>query len=247
MGESSGGSRVTTETRDGSAGFMDDLCDAITPRTILLAAGVWVLQVAFVLSYVGAFHARYANSTTGQGYWQAESATVSRCAPRSPSARISPTWEPNSSRQWKAWHRTSTNGRSPRRASTTSFSLLRSPDCRPACWLRRSKRPASTGVLCGPAVPMSPANSRRSASPAPGAISTARASACFHSLAESRPEESGRSLLVVEGQEAVQRRATSATTGDPQVTAEGLNAIFEADEPGAFACVGSPDSVVADR
>ena len=37
-------------------GFFAELFDAITPRTILLVFGVLLIQLAFVLSYVGAFH-----------------------------------------------------------------------------------------------------------------------------------------------------------------------------------------------
>jgi hypothetical protein len=34
----------------------DDLRDAIAPRTVLLVTGVLLLQLGFILSYVGAFH-----------------------------------------------------------------------------------------------------------------------------------------------------------------------------------------------
>ena len=37
-------------------GFVAELFDAITPRTVLLVMGVLLIQLAFVLSYVGAFH-----------------------------------------------------------------------------------------------------------------------------------------------------------------------------------------------
>ncbi|MDA8267280.1 MAG: DUF3533 domain-containing protein [Actinomycetota bacterium] len=37
-------------------GFVAELFDAITPRTALLVLGVLLVQLAFVLSYVGAFH-----------------------------------------------------------------------------------------------------------------------------------------------------------------------------------------------
>jgi hypothetical protein len=37
-------------------GFFAELFDAITPRTLLLVMGVLLIQLAFVLSYVGAFH-----------------------------------------------------------------------------------------------------------------------------------------------------------------------------------------------
>ena len=39
-----------------SQGFVAELFDAITPRTVLLVMGVLLIQLAFVLSYVGAFH-----------------------------------------------------------------------------------------------------------------------------------------------------------------------------------------------
>ena len=39
-----------------SQGFVAELFDAITPRTVLLVFGVLLIQLAFVLSYVGAFH-----------------------------------------------------------------------------------------------------------------------------------------------------------------------------------------------
>ena len=38
------------------ATFKDDLRDAVTPRAFMLVVGVLFLQLAFVLSYVGAFH-----------------------------------------------------------------------------------------------------------------------------------------------------------------------------------------------
>ena len=37
-------------------GFVAELFDAITVRTVLLVFGVLLIQLAFVLSYVGAFH-----------------------------------------------------------------------------------------------------------------------------------------------------------------------------------------------
>ena len=39
-----------------SQGFVAELFDAITPRTVFLVSGVLLIQLAFVLSYVGAFH-----------------------------------------------------------------------------------------------------------------------------------------------------------------------------------------------
>lgn len=39
-----------------SQGFVAELFDAITPRTVLLVMGVLLIQLGFVLSYVGAFH-----------------------------------------------------------------------------------------------------------------------------------------------------------------------------------------------
>jgi hypothetical protein len=39
-----------------SQGFVAELFDAINPRTLLLVMGVLLIQLAFVLSYVGAFH-----------------------------------------------------------------------------------------------------------------------------------------------------------------------------------------------
>ena len=39
-----------------SPGFFAELFDAITARTVLLIVGVLLIQLAFVLSYVGAFH-----------------------------------------------------------------------------------------------------------------------------------------------------------------------------------------------
>ena len=39
-----------------SQGFVAELFDAITPRTVLLVTGVLFIQLAFVLSFVGAFH-----------------------------------------------------------------------------------------------------------------------------------------------------------------------------------------------
>jgi hypothetical protein len=39
-----------------SMGFVAELFDAITPRTVLLVFGVLLIQLGFVLSYVGAFH-----------------------------------------------------------------------------------------------------------------------------------------------------------------------------------------------
>ncbi len=38
-------------------GFWSDVEDAVTPRAFLLVVGVLLLQLAFILSYVGAFHA----------------------------------------------------------------------------------------------------------------------------------------------------------------------------------------------
>jgi hypothetical protein len=38
-------------------GFWADLRDAVAPRTVVLVLGVLALQVAFIVSYVGAFHA----------------------------------------------------------------------------------------------------------------------------------------------------------------------------------------------
>jgi hypothetical protein len=39
-----------------SQGFVAELFDAITARTVLLVIGVLLIQLGFVLSYVGAFH-----------------------------------------------------------------------------------------------------------------------------------------------------------------------------------------------
>src|SRR5438874_2538507 len=36
--------------------LVDDLRDAIAPRTVVLVIGVLVLQLGFILSYIGAFH-----------------------------------------------------------------------------------------------------------------------------------------------------------------------------------------------
>ena len=47
---------VESVSLEQSQGFFAELFDAITPRTILLVMGVLVIQLAFVLSYVGAFH-----------------------------------------------------------------------------------------------------------------------------------------------------------------------------------------------
>ena len=53
------GSTVLEQTDDPPPrpGVMDDLRDAVTPRTIGLVFGVLLLQLGFILSYVGAFHA----------------------------------------------------------------------------------------------------------------------------------------------------------------------------------------------
>lgn len=55
--EHDGSTRLDTEDPPDRPGFMDDLHDAVTPRTIGLVLGVLVLQLGFILSYVGAFHA----------------------------------------------------------------------------------------------------------------------------------------------------------------------------------------------
>ncbi|MQY08758.1 DUF3533 domain-containing protein [Actinomadura macrotermitis] len=52
-----GVSRVERSRRGGRRGFAADLRDAVSPRAALLVAGVLVVQLAFVLSYIGAFHA----------------------------------------------------------------------------------------------------------------------------------------------------------------------------------------------
>jgi hypothetical protein len=39
-----------------SPGFFTELFDAVTARTVLLVIGVLLIQLGFVLSYVGAFH-----------------------------------------------------------------------------------------------------------------------------------------------------------------------------------------------
>ena len=36
--------------------FLDELKDAVTPRAVFLVVGVAIIQVAFIISYVGAFH-----------------------------------------------------------------------------------------------------------------------------------------------------------------------------------------------
>ena len=41
----------------GSRGFKDELLDALSWRALLLVIGVLVLQLGFILSYIGAFHA----------------------------------------------------------------------------------------------------------------------------------------------------------------------------------------------
>ena len=38
-------------------GFLAEVRDAVAPRTLALGAGVLVLQLLFIWSYVGAFHA----------------------------------------------------------------------------------------------------------------------------------------------------------------------------------------------
>ncbi len=50
---------MTVETeaaRDARAGLRDDLRDAVTPRALVLVIGVLLLQLGFILSYLGAFH-----------------------------------------------------------------------------------------------------------------------------------------------------------------------------------------------
>ena len=55
------GSEVQFETAESvppkrPQGFVAELLDAITARTLLLVIGVLLIQLGFVLSYVGAFH-----------------------------------------------------------------------------------------------------------------------------------------------------------------------------------------------
>src|SRR5687768_1329919 len=38
-------------------GFAAEVRDAVTPRAVALVVGVFVLQLGFILSYIGAFHA----------------------------------------------------------------------------------------------------------------------------------------------------------------------------------------------
>ncbi|OXM73331.1 MULTISPECIES: ABC transporter permease [Amycolatopsis] len=45
-----------TSEHSGPRGLAGDLRDAIAPRTVLLVLGVLLLQLGFILSYVGAFH-----------------------------------------------------------------------------------------------------------------------------------------------------------------------------------------------
>jgi hypothetical protein len=48
---------VEAKTTQQPQGFWGELWDAVSPRTIALISGVLLLQLAFILSYVGAFHA----------------------------------------------------------------------------------------------------------------------------------------------------------------------------------------------
>ncbi|MCW2538364.1 MAG: hypothetical protein JWN95_89 [Frankiales bacterium] len=47
---------VPLDEQGAPLGFWDDLKDAVAPRTVLIVIGVLLLQLAFILSYVGAFH-----------------------------------------------------------------------------------------------------------------------------------------------------------------------------------------------
>ena len=59
MVPSAGGRRETPEvkTEDHQRRFLAELRDAVSVRTVLLVSGVLLLQLGFILSYVGAFHA----------------------------------------------------------------------------------------------------------------------------------------------------------------------------------------------
>ncbi|GGV27760.1 membrane protein [Actinomadura cremea] len=46
----------TAETDPGGHGFAAEVRDAVTPRAVALVVGVFVLQLGFILSYIGAFH-----------------------------------------------------------------------------------------------------------------------------------------------------------------------------------------------
>ncbi|MBY8881450.1 DUF3533 domain-containing protein [Actinacidiphila acidipaludis] len=51
------GRPATTAAAPASPGFLADLRDALSLRALLLVVGVLVLQLGFILSYIGAFHA----------------------------------------------------------------------------------------------------------------------------------------------------------------------------------------------
>ena len=59
----------------------DRFRDAIAPRTLLLGIGVLLLQFAFILSYIGAFHSRrrtgFLSSWWRRHRWRAKSSTSS--------------------------------------------------------------------------------------------------------------------------------------------------------------------------
>ncbi len=55
-GGNPGGAEIAGRGVSDRETFLDEFRDAISPRTLILAAGVLVLQLGFILSYVGAFH-----------------------------------------------------------------------------------------------------------------------------------------------------------------------------------------------